>query len=84
MGAKVHIFLLRIIGQSEILEKPATTTVASDWIPEALTIPPETITTEEATTEESEESSTEYPKNGYSMPMKDGKSFWVWTDEKQP
>lgn len=57
MGAKVHIFLLHLLGQGEVLE---TTTVEAEprslgheneiaWIPEALTMPPETITLEVST-----------------------------------
>ncbi|KAG5674814.1 hypothetical protein PVAND_004761 [Polypedilum vanderplanki] len=57
IGAKIHIFLLKLVGKSDVLEK---TTIAPEpdipqlslndsWTPEALTIPPET-TTESTTT----------------------------------
>lgn len=56
-GAKVHLFFLRLIGKGDIVDKPATTpmpevtTVQDAWIPEALTIPPETTTPVATTTE---------------------------------
>jgi hypothetical protein len=63
-GAKVHMFFLKIMGKSDILENKETTTpmppVYDDprlglsenetaWIPEALTIPPEPTTLEPTT-----------------------------------
>lgn len=57
-GAKVHMFFLRVIGKDNQAEKvtttthmPETTTVKDSWIPEALTIPPETTTVSTTTTE---------------------------------
>lgn len=42
-GARTHLFLLEIIGKRDVLKKSETTTTeASLWVPEALTIPPET------------------------------------------
>ena len=60
--AKVHMFFLRIIGKGDVADKESTTTTTvpevipanNSWIPEALTIPPETTTIEpqiNATTE---------------------------------
>lgn len=54
--SKVHVFLLRLIGQGDSMKKPETTTTTEEpeiprqsvdetlpvWVPEALTIPPET------------------------------------------
>ena len=52
IGAKMHVFFLKLIGKGDVLEKKATTISPLDenprlaseakWIPEALTIPPET------------------------------------------
>lgn len=60
LGAQIHVFFLHLAGKSDVLVKPPTTTVEpptedprlalkddeTPWIPEALTIPPETTTTE--------------------------------------
>jgi hypothetical protein len=85
-GAKVHVFLLKLIGRSDVLEKKETTTVLppiteedprlalmgneTAWVPEALTIPPEVISTTSApnisdftTTQTFNETSTSTPKN---------------------
>lgn len=57
-GAKVHVFLMKLIGKGDVLEKKETTTpfpkvevpISSlnsseeKWIPEALTLPPEPLT----------------------------------------
>jgi hypothetical protein len=61
-SAKAHLFFLRVIGKGDIADqKPKLTPIAEDipqlsdnetWIPEALTIPPETTTTEVPTTTE--------------------------------
>ncbi|KAL7042503.1 hypothetical protein ACKWTF_001167 [Chironomus riparius] len=59
-GAKVHMFFLRIIGKGDAAEKeittttemPEMTTVKDSWVPEALTIPPETTTLDTTTTED--------------------------------
>lgn len=64
LGAKIHVFFLKLIGKSEVLKKETTTVAPSieddprlglkenetAWVPEALTIPPETTTTEAPTT----------------------------------
>lgn len=64
LGAKIHVFFLKLIGKSEVLKKETTTVAPSikddprlglkenetAWVPEALTIPPETTTTETPTT----------------------------------
>ena len=59
IGAKMHVFFLKLIGKGDVLEKKATTISPLDenprlaseakWIPEALTIPPETTTQAETT-----------------------------------
>ncbi|KAG5674813.1 hypothetical protein PVAND_004760 [Polypedilum vanderplanki] len=49
-GALMHIFMLKLIGQSEVLDKKFTSSTPDpeipSWIPEALTIPPPETTTE--------------------------------------
>lgn len=57
-GAKVHMFFLRVIGKGDQAEKvttttqmPEVTTVKDSWVPEALTIPPETTTISTTSTE---------------------------------
>lgn len=64
MGARIHIFFLKLVGKGEVVEKVTTTTMTpieedprfglkdneTLWVPEALTIPPET--TEQPVTEE--------------------------------
>lgn len=59
IGAKMHIFFLKLIGKGDVLEKKETTespfeanprlSSEAKWIPEALTIPPETTTQAETT-----------------------------------
>jgi hypothetical protein len=61
MGAKIHVFFMKLIGKSDVVEKARATTTPSPieesprfilkenetmWVPEALTIPPETNSTE--------------------------------------
>lgn len=58
MGAKIHVFFLKLIGKGHVMEKVTTTASPLDdvpllvirdnetaWVPEALTIPPEPTTT---------------------------------------
>lgn len=57
LGARMHVFFMKLIGKSDSLSTttpiPTTTTTTqspvSAWIPEALTIPPETTTVETTT-----------------------------------
>lgn len=44
-AAKVHVFFLKLIGKGDVLEKSTTPLPIREdgWIPEALTIPPETL-----------------------------------------
>ena len=58
MGAKIHVFFLKLIGKGDVLKTttaaPTTTTTASSfdggWVPEALTIPPPETTESPNTT----------------------------------
>jgi hypothetical protein len=43
LAAQIHIFLLKMLGKGEIFQKPEPSD--DDWLPEALTIRPETETT---------------------------------------
>jgi hypothetical protein len=70
-SAKMHIFFLKLAGKSEVLKTTTTTTTSlpdipqasldnnSTWVPEALTIPPETTTETSFTTTET--TTTEVP-----------------------
>jgi len=56
-GAKIHMFFLRVIGKSDSADKtitttpvPEVTTIKDSWVPEALTIPPETTISPEIST----------------------------------